>query len=363
MSWWVVLHWQLAALLLSATALASQLLVRRAVAVPAAQSLLNYALLAMHYAHPAARTPQQQQPSASALPDHTKKTDARQWPLLALIDVEANYLLVMSYRYTDITSVTLLDAFTVPCVVLLSHRLLGARYSARQLFAVALSLCGLGVLVGVDFVARPNRAHYERPWLGDGLVLVGSALYALSNVAEEALVRTSRAYYFARIGGYGFVFCAANCLLFEREAIATAWSETRSAPAGQQAEVAGLMVGYTASLFCFYLLVGHLLSRGSTALLMNLSLITADFWSVLAGVLLLGSRLSMPWYPLAFCTVVAGLLLYHSESERSPARRSSGLTEPLTSSAAVTAAPAPLGAQPLRQGAEGAGQAVRFGAA
>ena len=43
---------------------------------------------------------------------------------------------------------------------------------------------------------------------------------------------------------------------------------------------------------CRYLLATHLLAAGSSATVMNLSLLTSDFWSVVVGVLLLGSQLN-----------------------------------------------------------------------
>ena len=41
-----------------------------------------------------------------------------------------------------------------------------------------------------------------------------------------------------------------------------------------------------------YILATHLLAAGSSATVMNLSLLTSDFWSVVVGVLLLGSQLN-----------------------------------------------------------------------
>ena len=49
--------------------------------------------------------------------------------LLACIDVEANVLLVWAYQYTSITSVMLLDCFTIPSVMILSCVFLKARYT------------------------------------------------------------------------------------------------------------------------------------------------------------------------------------------------------------------------------------------
>jgi solute carrier family 35 protein F1/2 len=113
--------------------------------------------------------------------------------LLAIADVEANFLVVKAYQYTTITSVMLLDCFSIPCVMVLllpspvasltavfpsltppratSHRItsrrthartqvlsfvfLKARYEFKHYLGVALCLAGLGALVASD-------AHYNR---------------------------------------------------------------------------------------------------------------------------------------------------------------------------------------------------------
>ena len=70
---------------------------------------------------------------------------------------------------------------------------------------------------------------------------------------------------------------------------------------------------------------------------MNISLLTSDFWSVLAGVALLGSRLTW-WYPPAFVATLSGLVLYYHRPALSAARQ---LPEPLN---ARPRAAAPVGA-------------------
>ena len=42
-------------------------------------------------------------------------------------DVEANACVVLAYSYTTLTSVMLLDCFTIPCVMVLSRVALKAR--------------------------------------------------------------------------------------------------------------------------------------------------------------------------------------------------------------------------------------------
>jgi Solute carrier family 35 len=122
----------------------------RDVRIPTAQSFINYALLSLnglywlwkkrHHHH---QSQQHQSPTNnindlehSAVSDTDPNvpstpvcaTDAQQsryslsvpwwhYALLALADVEGNFFLVKSYEYTSITSVQLLDCFTIPVVM------------------------------------------------------------------------------------------------------------------------------------------------------------------------------------------------------------------------------------------------------
>ena len=72
-------------------------------------------------------------------------------------DVEANFLIVKAYEYTTITSVTLLDCFTVPCVVVLSAAALGKSItSTRQFFRdLPNSLCWIRQWTA-GFIFCPN---------------------------------------------------------------------------------------------------------------------------------------------------------------------------------------------------------------
>lgn len=56
-----------------------------------------------------------------------------QYALLALADVEGNFLVVSAYKYTSISSAMLLDCFTIPVVMLLSALFLHAKVRLRRL--------------------------------------------------------------------------------------------------------------------------------------------------------------------------------------------------------------------------------------
>ena len=120
----LLLGWQLCALLLTSTGLCSQRLADLGVRAPTAQSCAAYALLSCAWLL-LLRSKKRRRGRARA----AARVRRWQWALLALADVEANYLLVRAYQYTDITSVMLLDAFAVPCAMGLSVAFLAARYA------------------------------------------------------------------------------------------------------------------------------------------------------------------------------------------------------------------------------------------
>ncbi|RWS20324.1 solute carrier family 35 member F1-like protein, partial [Leptotrombidium deliense] len=70
--------------------------------------------------------------------------------IIAIVDVEANFLLVKSFQYTTYTSVQLLDCFTIPTVLLLSWLCIKVRYGIVHVIGVCIALVGIGFLVHAD---------------------------------------------------------------------------------------------------------------------------------------------------------------------------------------------------------------------
>lgn len=330
--------WQILSLLLTVTGICSQRLAALGVDAPTAQSAAVYLLLSLHWLVILLRRP------TIAAGRAPRTLPWWQWLAIAAADVEANFLVVkvgarlpcsdcstamlsvddgrahaaQAYQFTDICSVTILDAFTVPTVMLLSAGCVGVRYSAIQCGAAALCLGGIVALFASDMSA--SDTNFPHAWLGDVLVLAGAALYGISNVAQEHLVRSleDRHVYLAHLGSYGAAIAIVQSALLERSAISAAWhtaTDTDSSSSGRGGglgELIGLEAGFVGALLAFYVGVAALLSWGSSATTMNLSLLTSDFWSVAAGVTLLHSRPGLI-YAVAFALVVLGLVLYHAD--------------------------------------------------
>ncbi|KJE88851.1 transmembrane protein [Capsaspora owczarzaki ATCC 30864] len=344
--WRPLLLGQFLAMMLTGTAVSSQLLVSDyGVSFPTTQSLLNYLLLCVVYGAMWAYDTRRQARSASAT-DATaaetaptfavavKRALAQRWwryVLLAFVDVEANYLIVRAYEYTTITSVQLLDCFTIPCVMALSWYFLRVRFRPLHVLGVAICLAGIGGLFASDLGGN-DTSSASNATVGDILTLCGALLYAVSNVSQEFLVKTQNRYEFlTMLGLFGTVISAVQVAIFERDELSTV---------GSAWQIPLLVLLFSACLFSLYSLVPTLLVL-SSATFMNLSFLTADVYTLLFGLFLFGYKLSWVYF-VSLALVVFGLALYNliPVPEASPARKSRDAVEEGDSSPLLPASPA-----------------------
>jgi len=292
--WRSILLGQVLSVLLCATAVISQLLYTDyGVSAPTAQCFLNYVLLCLLFTTALAC-----RPGEGGLLAVLKK---RGWKyfFIALADVEANYLVVHAYQYTTLTSVQLLDCFTIPVVLLLSWAILKVRYQIIHIVGVSICLMGIGCLVWAD--ADENNEPAKNRLLGDLMCMGGAFLYGLSNVAEEFVVKTTDCIEFlAMIGLFGSVINGVQLAALEHEQVAGIdWSEWR---------VLALLGAFTLTLFAYYVAVPNVM-KVTSATAVNLSLLSADFYALIIGVLLFQFKYHM-LYALSFILVIAGVVIF-----------------------------------------------------
>lgn len=154
---YVILCGQVLSIFITGTGTFSELLSEYGVNIPTAQSFANYIVLSLfmipliqqrqnrNWKQLSTSSPKSSQSSSlsssssslSLSPSSTSLGEPNdsfllvawwKYAILAFFDVEGNYLLVRAYQYTTITSVQLLDCFTVPLVMLLSYFALKRRY-------------------------------------------------------------------------------------------------------------------------------------------------------------------------------------------------------------------------------------------
>lgn len=231
--------------------------------------------------------------------------------LLGFVDVQGNFLVNKAFQYSSITSVTLLDCWTIAWVIILTWIFLRTRYSLWQFLGSAVCVAGLALVLLSD-AGVGDGGGGRRPVLGDVLVIAGTFFFAMSNVGEEFCVKKKdRVEVIALIGLFGMLVSVCEIAVVERNYLESAkWSS----------EVILAFVGYALASFAFYSIVPFVLKM-SGATLFNLSILTSDMWAVVIRIFFYKQRVDWLYY-VAFAIVVVGLIIY-SRSEKNPTTSSS----------------------------------------
>ncbi|PWZ28893.1 Solute carrier family 35 member F1 [Zea mays] len=317
---------QFVSLLITATGFASSELARRGINAPTSQSLLNYVLLAVAY---------------GGVLLYRRQPLTIKWYyylILGIIDVEANYIVVKSYQYTSLTSVMLLDCWSIPCVILLTWVFLKTKYGARKFLGVGVCVLGL-ILVVFSDVHASDRAKGPNPLKGDLFVILGSMLYACSNVTEEFVIKKSnRVELMAMLGLFGALVSAIQISVLEREELhsitwtsgAVSTSPHPSHPSCLLADGSPFLscmafslcwlllllllfqvlpfLGFAVAMFLFYSAVPVILKLCGATML-NLSLLTSDMWAVLIRIFAYHEKVDWIYF-VAFAATAGGIVLY-----------------------------------------------------
>lgn len=284
---------QIVSVNLAVTSFTSSLLSNLGVNAPLSQSFFTYLSLALVY------TP--------ILVSRRKKLQVSWYwyALVGFVDVLANYLVIKAYQYSSITSVTLLDCWTIPWVMILTWIFIGTRYSLGQFIGVALCIGGLCLVVLSD--AEDSVAGGKNPILGDILVIAGTIGYAISNVGEEFCVKKrDRVEFISMLAVFALIVSITQISIFERKNLeAVNWTP----------EVILLFSAFTLSTFLFYSMVPFVMKMSGSALF-NLSILTSDMWAVLIRIFFYHQKLNWLYF-LAYAVVAIGLVIY-SVTEKEP---------------------------------------------
>uniref|UniRef100_A0A0E0PN62 Uncharacterized protein n=1 Tax=Oryza rufipogon TaxID=4529 RepID=A0A0E0PN62_ORYRU len=255
----VLLLGQLVAFSMAVSSFTSSLIATLGVDAPLTQSFFAYLLLTLVY-----------------VPILLKRRQKLQIPwywylALAFIDVQGNYLVVKAYQYSYITSVTLLDCWTVVWVVILTWYALGTRYSFWQIVGAGTCVAGLALVLLSDSKSADAQDPSKIPLLGDALVIAGTIFFAFSNVGEEYCVKKKdRVEFVAMFALFGLLVSIIQMYPFNKAQFTTL--------------LLCLFAGFAVALFMFYSITPFVLKMsGST--LFNLSLLTSDMWAVAIRVL------------------------------------------------------------------------------
>ncbi|XP_064966974.1 uncharacterized protein LOC103988599 [Musa acuminata AAA Group] len=173
-------------------------------------------------------------------------------------------------KYSSIISVTLLNCWAIPWVIILTWLALGTRICVLVLGLVLLSNAGIS--------GGGN--------IGDILVIAGAFCFAFSNVGEEYCVKKKDLVEVLTMHGP------------RKDLESVKWSAT----------MISLFVGFTAASLLSFSIIPFVLKL-SGATLFNLSLLTSDIWAVVIRIFFYSQQVDRLYY-LAFGLVDIGLIIY-----------------------------------------------------
>ncbi|KAF7697047.1 solute carrier family 35 member F2 [Silurus meridionalis] len=286
---------QVLSMLICGTAVTSQYLAEARVETPMLQSFLNYTLLFLTYT----TTLSFRKGNESIF--QILKSKWWKYLLMALTDVEANYTVVLAYQFTTLTSIQLLDCFVIPVLMVLSWFFLKTRYRPLHFVAVAMCLLGVGAMVGADLLAGRDQGSHSHVLLGDGLVLISAALYAVSNMCQEYTVKNrSRVEFLGMMGLFGTLISGVQMAVLEVGAVSKiSWNWT-------------ICLLFLAYMLCMYGLYSFMpvVVKMTSATAVNLSLLTADLFSLFCGIVLFHYKFSV-LYIVSFVVITVGFILFN----------------------------------------------------
>uniref|UniRef100_H3CDI6 Solute carrier family 35 member F2 n=1 Tax=Tetraodon nigroviridis TaxID=99883 RepID=H3CDI6_TETNG len=287
---------QVLSLLICGTAVSSQYLVQAGVETPMLQSFLNYVLLLLVYTT-LLSTRKGDQNIGQVL-----RTKWWKYLIMGVADVEANYTVVKAYQFTSLTSIQLLDCFVIPALMLLSWVILKTRYRPVHFVAVLVCLLGVGAMVGADILAGRDQGSAQDVMLGDGLVLLSAVLYAVSNVCQEHTVKKqSRVEFLGMMGLFGTLISGVQLAAVEAGPVAAVQWDLH---------VVVLFAVYVFSMVALYSLM-PVVVKASNATAVNLSLLTADLFSLFCGLFLFHFQFST-LYILSFVVITVGFVVFNA---------------------------------------------------
>jgi len=225
--------------------------------------------------------------------------DGWKYFILAAADVEANFLVIKAYQYTDLLSCMLLDAWAIPVCLFFSWVYMRIRYHWTQLFGVLVCCAGLGLLVVSDVITEKGWDPVARG-KGDAFMIAGATLYGFSNATEEFLVRKRPLYeVLGQLGFWAFLINGVQSAALEHKAMTQVpWT----------GDVIGLLMAFTTAMMILYT-VAPMLYRLASSAYYNLSLLSSDFYGLLFGLFLY--KYSPYWlYFISFVVILAGLVVY-----------------------------------------------------
>ncbi|VDM53172.1 unnamed protein product [Angiostrongylus costaricensis] len=196
-------------------------------------------------------------------------------------------------------------------VLLLSWLFLSVRYLISHIIGVCICLIGIACLIWADILDGKGTIGGNNRLVGDMLCLGGSLLYSIANVSEEFLVKQhSRVEYLGMVGLFGSLISGVQLSVILLLTCLAILEHKNLAQLDWNAMTISCLILFAISMFAFYSLVTVVLEKTS-ALMFNLSILTADFYSLLFGLFLFMDTIS----PIRMVETPTSIAMYIGQTE------------------------------------------------
>ena len=257
---------------------------------------------------------------------------------IAFLSFYGNYCYLLAVSYTTVTSVSLVDALSIPTAMILSHVFLRRRYARLHLLGATLCISGVmfGMVVDVasNYIYRKESTssfevktivanvtdtpdaykddgskEYPHKLVGDLLSCVGAVLFGVNDVLAELSVRRLGGIneYLGMVGFFGIFIAIFQVAISERQIVVDILNGVNPSGCGGNV-VAGLLVAYVVGQFSRKAGLAAFLTISDAAFL-QLSLLTSDIYAALFSIMYLHILpRSSSW--LAIFAALIGIIVY-----------------------------------------------------
>ena len=290
--------------------------------------------------------------------------------ICSVLDVFPNCLTLLSFRYTSLTSTTLLGSLTVPSTMLFSFYILQRRFTSRHFAGVVLCITG-GIFTvwsdknnGIDHsgslkdmsccdlrdtlwnktlsVAGVDRGAQEvldddssggvvsHHIVGDLMAVVAAVCYGLGDtIAEYSIKHIDMQEYLGMLGLFGLIISGCIFPWLEGGTISSIFFKIRGEENGgikpgdnELLQICFLLVVYILSVYCYYMSQAFFLIA-SDATLLNMSLQAANLYAIGFSVMFYQTWPQALFYFATFL-VVTGVFVYQRQQTRDENQESFG---------------------------------------
>mmetsp|Transcript_36910 Transcript_36910/g.79694 ORF Transcript_36910/g.79694 Transcript_36910/m.79694 type:complete len:432 (-) Transcript_36910:129-1424(-) len=244
------------------------------------------------------------------------------WPAyfaVALVAVEAQYLIFLSFRYTSFTFIYMMDALAIPSAMVFSKFLLKRRYLPVHVLGGIICIGGITLntvsdLKGpddADKIGLRSHVNSQEHLKGDILAVCGAVLLGLDDVLSEMMIK--------KYGGedellfvkwfFGLGISVFQLLILEEDSLVAFFENQGGEPC--KVSMRFLLLGVYV-VFQALDKAGEIRFLGiSEAALLNLSLLTSDLWAAAFSTFAEGVVPSVSYF-VALLLIVSGIVMYEA---------------------------------------------------